>query len=163
MSTEATPNKSEAPAGSEDAPPASAEDPSAPAEPSTAPDASKTPIQQLWVAAQANGHPEIWGVTLADPETHVPTQIVLQKYLNANDGDVTKATDQLTKTLAWRSETKPLDLLTKAFNRAKFEGLGFVTEYGGPAGGDPESREVFTWNIYGGVKNIEETFGVLAE
>ena len=44
------------------------------------------------------GHSEIWGVRLSSPETHVPTQIVLQKYLNANDGDVAKAADQLQKT-----------------------------------------------------------------
>ncbi len=27
----------------------------------------------------------------------------------------------------------------------------------------PESKEVFTWNVYGATKNIEETFGVLDE
>ena len=42
------------------------------------------------------GHSEIWGVRLSSPETHVPTQIVLQKYLNANDGDVAKAADSNT-------------------------------------------------------------------
>ena len=39
------------------------------------------------------GHSEIWGVRLSSPETHVPTQIVLTKYLNANDGDVANRTD----------------------------------------------------------------------
>ncbi|KAI0845651.1 CRAL/TRIO domain-containing protein [Daldinia vernicosa] len=131
------------------------------------PDEPTTPIQELWKVVQAQSHPEVWGVTLADPATHVPSQIVLQKYLNANDGDVVKARDQLEKTLAWRAKTKPLELLEKTFSKAKFEGLGYVTKYvaGDEKAGDdnPESREVFTWNIYGGVKSINETFGVLDE
>ncbi|KIW17286.1 hypothetical protein PV08_04477 [Exophiala spinifera] len=124
-----------------------------------------SPIQELWALAQSHGHPEIWGVTLADPSTHVPTQVVLQKYLNANDGDVAKAKDQLTKTLEWRAKMKPLELMkTKKFSRAKFEGLGYVTCFGSTAeDAEPGSREVFTWNIYGNVKNVEETFGDLQE
>src|SRR3569833_1653333 len=102
-------------------------------------------------------------VTLADPETHVPSQIVFQKYLNANVGVLAKAKDQLTKTLEWRAETKPLDLLKKEYSKAKFEGLGYVTSYGGDATADPEQKEVFTWNIYGGVKSMDETFGKLEE
>lgn len=114
--------------------------------------------------AKANGHPEIWGVTLADPETHVPTQIVLQKYLNANDGDFARAEKQLIDTLTWRAKTKPLELLDKKYSKARFDGLGYVTKYGAAEnGGEPESGEVFTWNIYGGVKSIEETFGNQAE
>src|SRR3569833_2350911 len=92
-----------------------------------------------------------------------PSPIVFQKYLNANDGDLAKAKDQLTKTLEWRAETKPLDLLKKEYSKAKFEGLGYVTSYGGDATADPEQKEVFTWNIYGGVKSMDETFGKLEE
>lgn len=123
----------------------------------------KTPIAQLWETAKSNGHPEIWGVTLADPDTHVPSQIVLQKYLNANDGDLVKAKDQLVKTLEWRAKTKPLELMKKAFEKGKFGGLGYVTTYTGDAenAASPENKEVFTWNIYGGVKSIDETFGNL--
>ncbi|AEO60037.1 hypothetical protein MYCTH_2308841 [Thermothelomyces thermophilus ATCC 42464] len=124
---------------------------------------SETPIGQLWAAARASGHPEIWGVTLADPSSHVPTRIVLQKYLNANDGDLAKAKDQLTKTLEWRAKTKPLELVKKVFSKAKFDGLGYVTRYQEDGSGEPEGKEVFTWNIYGGVKSIEETFGKLDE
>ncbi|KAL2186173.1 CRAL/TRIO domain-containing protein, partial [Thermothelomyces heterothallicus CBS 203.75] len=124
---------------------------------------SETPIGQLWAAARASGHPEIWGVTLADPSSHVPTRIVLQKYLNANDGDLAKAKDQLTKTLEWRAKTKPLELVKKVFSKAKFDGLGYVTRYLEDGSGEPEGKEVFTWNIYGGVKSIEETFGKLDE
>jgi hypothetical protein len=108
---------------------------------------SPTPLQELWAAAKAQGHPEIWGVTLADPDSHVPSQIVFQKYLNANDGDVAKAKDQLVKTLAWRAETKPQAFLNKTFNRGKFEGLGYVASYSsssGEAADDPELKEVFT-------------------
>lgn len=105
-------------------------------------------------------HPEIWGVTLAEPSSHVPSQIVLQKYLNANDQDHAKALDQLTKTLEWRAKMKPLQLLERKFNKAKFGGLGFVTTY---SGGEGKAEEVFTWNIYGGVKSVDETFGNLEE
>jgi len=131
------------------------------------PDEPTTPIQELWVTAKAHSHPEIWGVTLADPASHVPTQIILQKYLNANDGDVVKARDQLTRTLEWRAKMKPLDLIEKSFSRTKFGGLGYVTQYTsateGEKAAEPESKEVFTWNIYGGVKSIDETFGKLDE
>ena len=124
-----------------------------------------SPIAQLWAAAQETGHPEIWGVTLADPAVHVPSQIVLQKYLNANDGDLGKAKEQLVKTLEWRAKTKPLELVKKAYSKAKFDGLGFVTTYAADGEGalEPEGREIFTWNIYGGVKSIEETFGNIEE
>jgi hypothetical protein len=122
-----------------------------------------SPISQLWTVAKANGHPEIWGVTLADPATHVPTHIILQKYLNANDGDLTKAKDQLTKTLQWRAKTKPLELAKKVFSKAKFDGLGFVTKYLQDGSAEPEGKEVFTWNIYGGVKSMDETFGNIEE
>ncbi|KAL2130924.1 hypothetical protein VTI74DRAFT_5749 [Chaetomium olivicolor] len=122
-----------------------------------------TPIAQLWSLAKANGHPEVWGVTLADPESHVPTRIVLQKYLNANDGDLAKAKDQLTKTLEWRAKTKPLELAKKVFSKAKFDGLGYVTKYTQEGSAEPEGTEVFTWNVYGATKSIDETFGKLEE
>ncbi len=143
-----------------------AEPAAAPAEAVPAPSATPdlTPIAQLWALAKDNGHPEIWGVTLADPESHVPTQVVLQKYLNANDGDLVKAKDQLTKTLEWRAKTNPLELINKVFSKAKFDGLGYVTKYlGDGKAEEPENKEVFTWNIYGGAKSMDETFGNLEE
>lgn len=131
------------------------------------PDEPTTPIQELWTTAKAHSHPEVWGVTLADPASHIPSQIVLQKYLNANDGDVVKAQDQLTKTLDWRAKLQPLELIKKSYSKTKFEGLGYVTKYASSdektAQNDPETREIFTWNIYGGVKSIDETFGNLDE
>ncbi|KAB5522094.1 CRAL-TRIO domain-containing protein [Coniochaeta sp. 2T2.1] len=130
-----------------------------------APPTTLSPIAQLWAVAKSHGHPEIWGVVLADPEAHVPTRIVLQKYLNANDGDVARAKEQLTKTLDWRAGMKPLELVEKAFDKSKFGCLGYVTSYSAAeeASTDPESKEVFTWNIYGGVKSIDATFGNLEE
>lgn len=118
-----------------------------------------TPIEELWATAQTQGHPEVWGVTLADPASHVPSQIVLQKYLNANDGDLAGAKDQLLKTLEWRAETKPLELLKQTFPKAKFDGVGYVTSYTDEEVKGPEAKEVFTWNVYGIVKNMDETFG----
>lgn len=123
----------------------------------------KAPIQQLWSLAKAHDHSEIWGVQLADPDTHVPSQIVLQKYLNANDGDLTKAQDQLTKTLDWRKQNKPLELMKQHFDSGKFAGLGYVTTYGTVDPSNPEAKEVFTWNVYGIVKDIDKTFGDLKE
>lgn len=122
-----------------------------------------TPVEELWKLAKSHGHPEVWGVTLADPTSHTPSQVVLQKYLNANDGDLVKAKDQLTKTLDWRAKMKPVELLKKNFSRSKFAGLGYVTTYGDAGGADPATKEVFTWNIYGSVKNMEATFGNLEE
>lgn len=125
--------------------------------------APPAPIQRLWSIAKAHDHPEIWGVQLADPNTHVPSQIVFQKFLNAYDGDLDQAKETLIKTLHWRQQTKPLDLLTKAHQSGKFDGLGYVTSYGPGTAGEPESKEVFTWNIYGGVSDINKTFGDLQE
>ncbi|VBB81950.1 Putative protein of unknown function [Podospora comata] len=124
-----------------------------------------SPLAQLWEAAKNHGHPEIWGVPLADPANHIPSQIVFQKYLNANDGDLAKARDQLIKTLDWRKKSDPLDLVRRMYSKSKFEGLGFVTTYvvDGKEVDEPEEREIFTWNIYGGVKSIDETFGNLEE
>jgi hypothetical protein len=133
--------------------------------PENEPAGSQTQLAQLWTVARAHGHPEIWGVTLADPATHIPTQIVLQKFLNANDGDMDKAKLQLTGALDWRAHMKPLDLAKKAFSKTKFGCLGFVTTYTVPAADPtkPGTKEVFNWNIYGGVKSIDETFGDLSQ
>jgi len=90
----------------------------------------------------------------------VPSQIILQKYLNANDQDVTRAKEQLKNTLDWRAKNKPSELIQKKYSSDKFAGLGYVTSY--PAeGATPDNKEVFTWNIYGGVKDIPKSFGDL--
>ena len=122
-----------------------------------------TPVQELWSLANSSDHHEIWGVTLADPDSHIPSQIVFQKYLNANDGDLNKAKDQLQKTLDWRKQMKPSELLEKNHSVKKFEGLGYVTSYGSDEGGEPGGNEVFTWNVYGIVKDHSNTFGNIKE
>ncbi|KAI1736045.1 CRAL-TRIO domain-containing protein [Xylaria scruposa] len=130
----------------------------------TGPDEPTTPLQDLWRICDAHIHPEIWGVTLADPSTHVPSQIVLQKFLNANDGDLIKAKTQLIETLDWRMETKPLELIKQTYSKEKFGGLGYVTVHATEEGDEKEkAREIFTWNVYGNVKSIDVTFGDLQE
>ncbi len=90
---------------------------------------------------------------------------MLQKYLNANDGDVAKAADQVQKTLEWRAKMKPLELVNQKFNNARFGGLGYVTSYKDKETQEPAAgpQQVFTWNIYGSVKSIDDTFGSLDE
>ncbi|KAI0204406.1 CRAL-TRIO domain-containing protein [Astrocystis sublimbata] len=124
---------------------------------------SKTPLQNLWACAKAHDHKEIWGVTLADPSSHIPSQIIFQKYLNANDGDLVRAKDQLTKTLDWRKETQPLELVKKTYSKDKFGGLGYVTVHAEEGDSKEKPREIFTWNVYGNVKSIDVTFGDLKE
>lgn len=108
------------------------------------------------------GHDEMWGVTLVTPaSSHVPTAIVLQKFLNANDGNLAQAIDQLKGALKFRKEKKPLELLTKKFSANKFADLGAVTVY--PVK-DSAVPEVFTWNLYGNVKGkMDEVFVPLDE
>lgn len=119
-----------------------------------------TPLQALWAETQSHAHHEIWGVTLSDPASHVPSQIILQKYLNANDGDLEKAKKQLKDTLDFRAKQTPIALLQKYFSKEKFAGLGYVTSYGGE-NATPDTKEVFTWNVYGGAKDIQHSFGDL--
>ncbi|KAK8017092.1 phosphatidylinositol transfer protein SFH5 [Apiospora rasikravindrae] len=157
----ATTEASEAPAKSEGVEtPANAEDSAKGKEPAKEVEAAAA---ELYAAQQAQGHSEIWGVTLQDPAHHVPSQIIFQKYLNANDGDLAKAKDQLTKTLAWRAETNPLETTKATWSKDKFDALGYVTTYrsddGSSKEGNPESKEVFTWNVYGNVKDMDVTFG----
>lgn len=119
-----------------------------------------SPLQVLWAETQSHAHHEIWGVNLSDPATHVPSQIILQKYLNANDGDLEKAKKQLKDTLDFRAKQTPIALLQKYFSKDKFAGLGYVTSYGGETA-TPDTKEVFTWNVYGSAKDIQHSFGDL--
>jgi len=119
-----------------------------------------TPIRALWAEAQTHECKDVWGLVLADPAIHVPSQIVLQKYLNANNQDVARAKEQLRSTLDWRANKKPSELIKKKYSSEKFAGLGYITSY--PIEGIiPANKEVFTWNIYGGVKDIQKSFGDL--
>ena len=127
---------------------------------------SSTPLAKLFSELpeiiQEAGHGEMWGVELQD-ETHVPTSIVLEKFLRANVHekvkDVAKAKAQLTEALKWRKKMDPINLMNETeFDAAKFGGLGYVTVYP-----QKDGKEVVTWNIYGAVKDKKATFGNVEE
>ncbi|CAG8932055.1 unnamed protein product [Penicillium salamii] len=99
------------------------------------------------------GHDEMWGVQLKD-YNDIPTVNVLIKFLRANEGNLKAAEDQLTKALKWRKEVNPQALAESGkYSAAKFGGLGYLTTY--EENGRPL---VFTWNIYGAVKDANATF-----
>ncbi|PTB70400.1 CRAL/TRIO domain-containing protein, partial [Trichoderma citrinoviride] len=106
-----------------------------------------------------SGHGEMWGVELSSDASHAPTQVVLQKFLRANNGDLAGAEKQLAAALAWRREWQPTKLVSQAFNKDKFSSLGFVTNHKDDAG----NNTVITWNIYGAVKDNKATFGDVSE
>lgn len=99
------------------------------------------------------GHDEMWGVPLKDTED-IPTVNVLIKFLRANEGNLSAAEDQLRKALEWRKQTNPLALIeTGRYSARKYGGLGYLTTY------EEDGRPlVFTWNIYGAVKDMTATF-----
>lgn len=105
------------------------------------------------------GHSEMWGVGLKDA-SHPPTANILIKFLRANEGSVALAEQQLTKALEWRKKMKPAELTETSFNATKYSGLGYLTTH-------KDSSEIgeviFTWNIYGAVKDINTTFGDVDE
>lgn len=116
-------------------------------------------FERLSSIKEKTGHGEMWGVTLKDSDD-IPTVNVLIKFLRANEGNVKLAEEQLTKALEWRKKMNPLDLADNtSFDASKFKGLGYISNYK-----DSKGREVvFTWNIYGAVKDIDKTFGNLDE
>ena len=99
------------------------------------------------------GHDEMWGVPLKGTDD-IPTVNVLIKFLRANEGNLQGAEDQLRKALEWRKKVNPLSLIeTGRYSASKYGGLGYLTVY------EDEGRPlVFTWNIYGAVKDISSTF-----
>ncbi|KAJ6155417.1 hypothetical protein N7470_005983 [Penicillium chermesinum] len=100
------------------------------------------------------GYTEMWGVELKDT-ADIPTVNVLIKFLRANEGNLPGAETQLRKALEWRKEVKPLELVESGkFSASKYKGLGYLTAY------EKDGRPlIFTWNIYGAVKDIANTFG----
>lgn len=112
-------------------------------------------VNRLPTILSKTGHGEMWGVRLKDGND-IPTVNIMIKFLRANEGDLKLAEDQLTKSLEWRKTMNPLALAeTGRYNATKFGGLGYLTVYT-----DSDGKEtVTTWNIYGGVKDIDATFG----
>lgn len=124
--------------------------------------ASETPLtklngrlEEILIKAQ---HREMWGVQLSSVD-HIPTMVVLQKFLRANNDDPVAAEKQLTQALEWRKKMNPSALVTRTFDKSKFNDLGFVTVHNG----DNNKNTVITWNIYGAVKNNKATFGDVEE
>jgi hypothetical protein len=134
------------------------------AAPTTGKSTPVTPIAKLFeelpsIIKEAD-HGEMWGVTLGD-SSDVPTSIVLEKFLRANTKDVAKAKAQLIEALKWRKKMDPVKLLTDTeFDKSKFGDLGYVSVYPKT---ESHEKEIVTWNIYGGVKNLKETFGDVEE
>ncbi|KAF9697095.1 hypothetical protein EKO04_004939 [Ascochyta lentis] len=108
---------------------------------------------------QQSGHDDVYGVKLSKSnEFH--TKLILQKFLRANANDLEKAKQQLLETLKWRKEFDPAKAAGEAFDKTKFDGLGYIIEVDGV----PESenkKDVVTFNIYGAVKDNKATFGDL--
>ncbi|KAF5138958.1 Phosphatidylinositol transfer protein sfh5 [Metarhizium anisopliae] len=98
----------------------------------------------------------MWGVDLSTDSAHAPTQVVLYKFLKANNNDVAAAEKQLTSALEWRKKIQAGKLVTEPFDESKFGDLGFVTVHKDANG---EKETVITWNIYGAVKDKKATFG----
>lgn len=144
------------------APPATT--PAAPGPEATAPVAKSAPQLSLKLTEFLEAlpsilteceHSEMWGVQLRADPTHIPTVIVLQKFMRANPGELEKAKTQFTEALKWRKKMNPTKLADDVYHdRSKFGGLGYITVYG-----EGEKKEVVTWNIYGAVKDIKSTFG----
>ncbi|KAK2673037.1 CRAL-TRIO lipid binding domain [Fusarium oxysporum f. sp. vasinfectum] len=103
-------------------------------------------------------HKEMWGVQLTNID-HVPTKVVLQKFLHAHNDDPVAAEKQLTQALEWRKKMNPTALVTQTFDKSKFGDLGYVTVHKGENG----KETIITWNIYGAVKDNKATFGNVEE
>ncbi|KAJ5948970.1 Phosphatidylinositol transfer protein sfh5 [Penicillium verhagenii] len=168
-SKEEEPKATEAPVAAESTEPAAEATQDAPAaaiaEPEAAKPEEKKPeyltnipglsqfFEQLPSIISKTGHSEMWGVSLKDSED-IPTVNVLIKFLRANEGNVSTAEEQLRKALEWRKQTNPLELIQSGkYSSSKFGGLGYLTTY--EQNGRPL---VFTWNIYGAVKDANATF-----
>jgi hypothetical protein len=114
-------------------------------------------VQALPEILKSTGYNEVYGVALV-PEGNFHTKLILQKFLRANQNDLEKAKEQLTKTLTWRKEYQPLKVKDEVFSSKKFGGLGYITKLSDVPGSENKT-DVATFNIYGAVKDNKETFG----
>lgn len=104
-------------------------------------------------------HDEVYGIKLShDNEFH--TKLILQKFLRANENDLTKATEQLQDTLKWRKEFDPIEAAAASYPRQHFDGLGWIIELDDVMG-SLNKKDVVTFNVYGSVKDTKKTFGDL--
>jgi hypothetical protein len=87
------------------------------------------------------GHGELWHVKLRDLG-HIPTSIVLHKFLNANRNDPNKAEEHMINALTWRKENRPLSVMeNQSFDRRRFGQMGYVTMHNG----DDGKHSVIIW------------------
>ncbi|KAJ4147373.1 hypothetical protein LMH87_001897 [Akanthomyces muscarius] len=129
----------------------------------TTAEAPKTPLAKLTarlaeITTKAD-YKEMWGVELDVSPDHIPSQVVLQKFLRANGNDAEAAEKQLASALTWRKTMQPGKLTSQQFDKSKFANLGYVTVHKDDAG----KEMVITWNIYGAVNNNQATFGNVEE
>jgi hypothetical protein len=116
------------------------------------------------ILESTGGYNEMYGVHLKGAEGSttpppIPTLVILQKFLRANENDLARAKDQLTSALKWRSEYDPLKARDEVFDGEKFASLGFVTRIKG-ATETANAEDVVSWNIYGAAaKEAKKVFG----
>jgi hypothetical protein len=118
-------------------------------------------LKELPALIESTGHNEVYGIQL-DPAGPFHTKLILQKFLRANANDVEKAKEQLKGTLTWRKEFKPQDAVRETFPKDRFGGLGYIILLEGVPGSENKT-DVCTFNIYGAVKNNQQTFGNIDE
>ncbi|ODQ65452.1 CRAL/TRIO domain-containing protein [Nadsonia fulvescens var. elongata DSM 6958] len=84
---------------------------------------------------------------------------LLLKFLKANLFSFEESKKQLTETLIWRKEFKPLSAAIEETHAADLDKLGIITTFKDPQFNNQE--RVVTWNLYGAVKNRQELFSRL--
>jgi len=102
------------------------------------------PLQNLM---RELAHHEVWGINLVDDNIkHLPTRLVLAKFLQASNNDTEEALKRLRSTMIWRKRTKPRELMTHVYCHEKFAGIGFVHNHE-----DDEGRVVAAFTIFGDI------------
>lgn len=140
------------------------------------PSAIDTFVERLPAVLQEADYSECWGVSLQAEKSHGPTRMVLHKWLNSASGDLDLAVKNLTESLKWRKEFKPLECIDEAHD-PKFNGLGYVTKnqingkeavftWSVSPGFHPQLRRQYSYhsnyrNIYAAAKSHAEVFGDL--
>lgn len=103
---------------------------------------------------------EIFGYRIApDGEEYVEPEIrdaILQKFLDAREGDVAKAEEMIVETLKWRKQFRVLSAAYKEQYDSELEKIGVISDFGSNAAND--NMKVVTWNIYANLKSPKKLF-----